>query len=706
YVITLLIRFLASLCQHKPTPWFIDWEPTLYLSTIVRTSQPSSPLSTTDICMNLRQHTGQGKALVLHINDNEKFELSGAGSNSTCSITGSSINESLDQLILKGVFRSFNPNISNEILPARFSIQDRRELTVKLGFCLMNFFDADFASKRIYFRDRLPYLAFASDIPVPTNVETFRMGHPALLSFAKLLLELDFGQNIEIDISLDFSGNIQAWCQLLSRIEQLEQERSDSYVEAIRGCFMAPHVKSKALRSSRFKNKDVDSIIEEEIYKEIVYKLRLGYDQSDFVFARKRKRLGSPSRSSLWDRDRASNSTKMAVRSVGPGRTTPGYKKRHTPESQTSFEVSRPVHRGSINLCNNGHKDPANGFADSCPGTKQSMRPSGRGDFDIAIICALPLEYDAVSYIFDDFWDEDGDQYGRAVGDTNHYTTGRMGNYSVVLALLPQLGEAGAASAAASMRSSYTGVRLALLIGVCGSVPLVGQHEEIFLGDVIISKSIFQYDFSWQFSDAFVRKNTIEDNLGRANKDIRGLVTTFETDRGLDQLEQRTENFFEQLQGNAAQRKRQGKYDYPGTAEDKLFEPTRRHKHHNSPTCICCHCVKNSDSVCDKALSSSCTSLGCDDERHIARNRLQDSGGDTPRPAVHVGAVASGDKVMKSAAERDKLSREAGVIAFETEGAGIWDEVPCIVVKGNYAAAAAAAASRAILERYIRTDKV
>jgi nucleoside phosphorylase len=250
-------------------------------------------------------------------------------------------------------------------------------------------------------------------------------------------------------------------------------------------------------------------------------------------------------------------------------------------------------------------------------------------------------------------------------------------------------------------------------------VPRVNQHEQIFLGDVIISKTVSQYDFGWHYSDKFVRKDTVEDNLGRANKDIRSLITVFETDRGLDQLEQRTAYYLQQLQSNAARRRRQGKYDYPGTAEDKLFEPTYRHKHHKSPICICHHCVKDSDPVCDKALSLSCTDLGCDDEQRIARKRSHDSNGDIPQPAVHVGAVASGDKVMKSAAERDKLSREAGVIAFETEGAGVWDEVPCIVVKGvcnyadshnrpgwqNFAAAAAASASRAILERYIQTDK-
>ncbi|KAH8669305.1 hypothetical protein BGZ61DRAFT_483478 [Ilyonectria robusta] len=338
-----------------------------------------------------------------------------------------------------------------------------------------------------------------------------------------------------------------------------------------------------------------------------------------------------------------------------------------------------------------------------------SPQPSRRDDFEVAIICALPLEYDAVSYIFDEFWDENGDRYGRATGDPNSYTTGRVGKYNVVLALLPHMGKTNAASAAASMRSSYGGLQLALLVG-----------------DVVISKTVVQYDFGRQYPDKFVRKNTVEDNLGRPNKDVRNLLALFETDRGLDQLEQRTARFLRQLQANVAQTRRRGKYDYPGPAEDRLFEPTYRHKHHVSPTCSCRDCFSHVDPVCDEALSSSCADLGCDDEHLVTRERLQakrqsehhDS--DTARqPAVHVGAVASGDTVMKSAADRDRLSREAGVIAFEMEGAGVWDEVPCIVVKGacdyadchkhkgwqNFAAATAAAASKAILEGYIRTDK-
>jgi nucleoside phosphorylase len=60
------------------------------------------------------------------------------------------------------------------------------------------------------------------------------------------------------------------------------------------------------------------------------------------------------------------------------------------------------------------------------------------------------------------------------------------------------------------------------------------------------------------------------------------------------------------------------------------------------------------------------------------------------------------------------------VVAFEMEGAGVWNELPCIIVKGgadyadchknntwqDYAAATAAATMKALLDRYVRTDRV
>ena len=75
---------------------------------------------------------------------------------------------------------------------------------------------------------------------------------------------------------------------------------------------------------------------------------------------------------------------------------------------------------------------------------------------------------------------------------------------------------------------------------------------------------------------------------------------------------------------------------------------------------------------------------------------------------------------MKSGEDRDKIAKKENIIAFEMEGAGVWEEVPCIIVKGvcdyadcqknkkwqGFAAAVAASATKAILERYCPTDKV
>lgn len=356
-------------------------------------------------------------------------------------------------------------------------------------------------------------------------------------------------------------------------------------------------------------------------------------------------------------------------------------------------------------------------------------RPSRRSDFEIAVICALPLEHNAVSLLFDEFWDEDGDHYGRTAGDVNSYTTGRIGKYNVVLALLSYVGKANAAVVAASVRSSYCGVRLALLVGICGGVPQAtsGKECEILLGDVIISKTVVQYDFGRQYPHEFIRKDTVEDNLTRPNKDIRNLLATFETDRGLERLQQRTAHFLKQLQANAGQRKRRDKYRYPGTMEDNLFKPSYRHKHHLSPTCICRDCDGSSDPVCEDALNSSCQDLGCDKVYLVTRGRLEakrqlgeDKSDGVQDPAVHVGSVASGDTVMKSGEDRDRIAKKEGVIAFEMEGAGVLQEVPCIVVKGvsdyadchknkkwqDFAAATAASTLKAILECYAQTDKV
>src|ERR1700754_2461052 len=113
--------------------------------------------------------------------------------------------------------------------------------------------------------------------------------------------------------------------------------------------------------------------------------------------------------------------------------------------------------------------------------------PHDRRGFHVAIICALLLEAEKVRSVFDICWEDEGKQYGKAEGDQNAYTTGVIGKHKVVLAHMARMGGNNASAVAAGLRSSFPGVQLALVVGICGVVPIhPNTHEEIVLGDVIV----------------------------------------------------------------------------------------------------------------------------------------------------------------------------------------------------------------------------
>ncbi|CAH0054258.1 unnamed protein product [Clonostachys solani] len=308
-----------------------------------------------------------------------------------------------------------------------------------------------------------------------------------------------------------------------------------------------------------------------------------------------------------------------------------------------------------------------------------TSRPRDRRDFRFAIFCALPREADAIFLLFDHFWDEGDSSYGRVEGDLNHYTNGRIGQHDVVLAHLPGMGTQNAAAAAASLRTSYTELKLVFLVGICGGVPKI-DGVDAFLGDVVISKSILQYDYGRQYPGRFEVKETTEDSLGRSNKDIRGLLASFETDREKTVLENKAGRYLKDIQNKTEPsdpRRLKGSREYrnPGLAKDRLFKPDYIHKHHKE----CEACQRG---PCELATKASCGDLGCRTSQLVLRTRSSDRNDDDYRPAIFIGRVASGSTVMKSGEDRDRIATEHGIAAFEMEGAGVWDEVPCLIVKG------------------------
>ncbi|KAJ5654806.1 hypothetical protein N7490_001809 [Penicillium lividum] len=348
----------------------------------------------------------------------------------------------------------------------------------------------------------------------------------------------------------------------------------------------------------------------------------------------------------------------------------------------------------------------------------QSTRPRDRHAFEVALFCALDLEADAMMAMFDEVWEQE-EMYESLHGDTNSYTFGRIHQHSVVLVHMPRMGKMSASNVATNLKLNFPCIRVGLLVGICGSVPFGENHKrEIILGDVIISTHIVQIDFGRLYPHAFLRKNMLQDNLGRPNPEIAGFISKLQgqfvqTDI-IDSMRADLGTIFKStgfpLSG------------YPGSSKDNLFEASYSHKH--TDTKFCAQCASPNDDVCPEALNMSCTELGCDFSKVIPRARTQktnDNGQSALShcPAVHFGGLASGDQVIKSALHRDHIAEQEGVIGFEMEGAGLWDIIPTIVVKGVcdyadshkgkewqlYAAAAAAACAKGVLKKWRRTSR-
>src|ERR1700740_2040667 len=152
--------------------------------------------------------------------------------------------------------------------------------------------------------------------------------------------------------------------------------------------------------------------------------------------------------------------------------------------------------------------------------------PRDRRDFEIAIMCALPLEASVVGACFDKQWD--GQPSGNAPSDSNAYSIGMIGHHNVVLVHMPNMGKVAAATAAACLRASFQGIQLALVVGICGAAPFGKQmSEDILLGDVVISEGLIQYDLGRQFpNNRFMRKDTARENLPKTRQQMPSAVAT------------------------------------------------------------------------------------------------------------------------------------------------------------------------------------
>ena len=241
----------------------------------------------------------------------------------------------------------------------------------------MDFFDSELDSKRIHFlvpsgsrtQNELPYLSFSSGLPASAEPRIFRVGHPVLVSFAKILLEIDIGQSIPIEISPhDKEKNLQNWAKLYECIEKIEEQRDDSYLQAVRGCLFVHQNISQSLRCGEVCGREADLKIRKEIYREVVNKLELGLNESIPRPPNKRRRSESPPPSPtprdelnfLWTQDQSTStvtstsflgntSWEMAVRANPNPEGKPPLKRQRAPDPGLERAPNQPFsHQANV----------------------------------------------------------------------------------------------------------------------------------------------------------------------------------------------------------------------------------------------------------------------------------------------------------------------------------------------------------------------
>lgn len=282
-----------------------------------------------------------------------------------------------------------------------------------------------------------------------------------------------------------------------------------------------------------------------------------------------------------------------------------------------------------------------------------------------------------------------------------------------MLVICSDIGKVNATSVATSCSLSFTQIKVAFLVGVCGVAPQTSDGTEILLGDVIVGDGVIAYDFGKRYPNEMKLKSNPSFKTTEKSQSVCRFVRTMQTDHYRELLPRRAKEYLKKVQDRHST-----KYNPPQRREDKLFLPEYRHKHRVTDMCrICQECTALSNAVCELALTSTCEDIGCDEGKLIPRQRL--NGQMQQGPMVHWGTFASADTVLKSAKDRDQIVEQYGVIGFEMEATGTCDVFPCIVIKGAcdyadshknkkwqiYAALTAACMMKALLNWYPVTNQ-
>lgn len=323
--------------------------------------------------------------------------------------------------------------------------------------------------------------------------------------------------------------------------------------------------------------------------------------------------------------------------------------------------------------------------------------------YTVGWIVALAKELSAAIGMLDEEHDKPLD-FERSSSDKNSYHWGRIGKHNVVIASLAAgvYGTTSAATTATQMLFSFPNVKIGLMVGIGAAIARPEEKRDIRLGDVVISLpdgtsgGVVQYDLGKSYAVGAVQEDGKQANVlhkferkGILNMPPEALLKALNSLRAYVRMRRSRvplliEDMLERYPNMAEGDVDEPGYVYQGHDKDRLFEASYLHASG--------HGCKN-----------------CDSARQLSRSQRQKP----TMPRFHYGVIASGNRLIKDAAERDFILMNAreNCLCLEMEAAGLMNTFPCLVIRGicdyadshknddwqEYAAATAAAYAKEFL---------
>ncbi len=310
--------------------------------------------------------------------------------------------------------------------------------------------------------------------------------------------------------------------------------------------------------------------------------------------------------------------------------------------------------------------------------------PLSHRDYTVACVCPMGVELAPIKAMLDQPYPSLPTERGQ-----NSYTLGEIAGHNIVIAVLPEIGTNSAATVATRLLCDFPSIRFGLLVGIGGGIPDQDNAIDIRLGDVVVSKptntsgGVVQYDMGKETRNGFER-------TGALNKPPAVLLSAVQQLVAQHELEDSRISYYISRMVETFPKMKE-KYSHPGVEQDQLFRLS--YDHRGGITC------------------SECDRLEVVERRRRARTS----------PYIHYGTIGSANKVVKNAAERERLKRgDLNIICVEMEAAGLMNSFPCLVIRGicdyadshknkqwqPYAAAAAAGYMKELLSVIAPQDVV